>query len=71
MEADKLAEKLFSLQTSPKQVMILAAKKFGGYVGFEPIDIYEEDGVAIILVDPVQISCDDCEDKECAENQTC
>jgi hypothetical protein len=65
MESDELAQKLFSLQTSPKQVLILAAKKVGGYVGFEPISVSEEDGIAIILVDPVMLSCDECESQTC------
>jgi hypothetical protein len=72
MDANEMAEKLFALKTSPKQVLIIAAKASGGYVGFEPISVDEEDGMAIIMVDPVMLSCDECEAKTCdPTNQAC
>lgn len=72
MTSDELAQKLFSLPSSPKQVLIIAAKKAGGYVGFEPISVDEENDMAIIMVDPVMLSCDECEAKTCdPANPTC
>jgi hypothetical protein len=61
MTSDELAQKLFSLVSSPEQVLLLAAKKDGGFLGFEPISVTEEDGIAVILLDPVRLDCEDCE----------
>ena len=59
MTADELARKLLALQTSPQDVVLVVVKKGGGFMGFEPAGVYEENGVAIVILDPVEIETKD------------
>jgi hypothetical protein len=55
MTADDLANKLFSLNPLPLEVLIIAQRSDGRFAAFEPVEVSEERGYAIIVLSPIEM----------------